>query len=74
MLKAEVVHGVRMEMAQRLTDVVLRRSDLGTGAHPGAAVVAECARLMAGELGWDAARVERELAEVRAAYPAWVRA
>ncbi|TMQ70935.1 MAG: glycerol-3-phosphate dehydrogenase/oxidase [Candidatus Eisenbacteria bacterium] len=73
-LKAEVVHGVRMEMAQRLTDVVLRRTDLGTGAHPGAAVVAECARLMAGELGWDAARVERELAEVRAAYPAWVRA
>ena len=72
-MKAEVVHAVREEMALKLSDVVLRRTDLGTGAHPGDAVVQECARLMAGELGWDSSRIQRELAEVRANYPAWVR-
>ena len=34
--KAEVVHGVRKEMAQTLSDIVFRRTNLGTIGHPGA--------------------------------------
>jgi glycerol-3-phosphate dehydrogenase len=67
--KAEVVHAVREEMAQRLDDVVLRRTDLGSGEHPGKDALHLCAELMAVELGWDERRKEEELALVRRAYP-----
>ena len=62
-LRAEVVHGVREEMARRLTDAVLRRTDLGSLGHPGEAALAACADIMAAELGWDNARREKELRE-----------
>jgi glycerol-3-phosphate dehydrogenase len=67
-LGAEVAHAVREEMAVSLGDVVFRRSDLGTAGQPGDAALADCASRMAEELGWDAARAERELAEVREIY------
>lgn len=68
-IKAEVVHAVRDEMAQKLSDVVFRRTDLGTGGHPGEEALQACANLMAEELEWDQRRLERELDEVRAAFP-----
>ena len=68
-LKAEVVHAVREEMAQRLGDVVLRRTDLGTGEDPGEEALRACAELMASELGWEESRVQMELDEVRRAFP-----
>jgi glycerol-3-phosphate dehydrogenase len=73
-LKAEIVHAVREEMAQKLADVVFRRTELGTGGHPGGAALQSCADLMASELKWDRRHVEQELTEVeqilrtRAAY------
>ena len=48
---AEVVHAVRDEMALKLTDVVLRRTQLGTEEHPGESALKECADLMGLELG-----------------------
>jgi glycerol-3-phosphate dehydrogenase len=63
-LKAEVVHAVREECAVRLEDVVLRRTDLGTLGHPGAAALETCADLMARDLGWDAATRRREIEAV----------
>ncbi|HOW97277.1 MAG TPA: glycerol-3-phosphate dehydrogenase/oxidase [Kiritimatiellia bacterium] len=63
-LRAEVVHAVREEMAMRLDDVVLRRTGLGTLGHPGRPTLEECARLMAAELGWSPARQADELAAV----------
>ena len=68
-IRAEVVHAVRAEMAQKLGDVVFRRTDLGTAGHPGDSALRECAAVMAGELGWDERRVENELAEVREVFP-----
>jgi glycerol-3-phosphate dehydrogenase len=68
-VRAEVVHAVRAEMAQRLGDVVFRRTDLGTGGHPGEAALHACAELMAAELGWDEARTRKELEEVRVSFP-----
>ena len=60
--RAEVVYGIREEMAQRLTDVVLRRTELGAAGYPGDAVVRRCAEWMAAELGWSQIRAESELA------------
>ncbi|MDZ7333420.1 MAG: glycerol-3-phosphate dehydrogenase/oxidase [candidate division KSB1 bacterium] len=67
-LKAEVLHGVREEMAQKLSDVVLRRTDLGTAMNPGETALKETAKIMAEELGWDEARMQREINEVKKIY------
>ena len=69
-LGAEVVHAVREEMAMTLADVVFRRTDLGTGGHPGDEALTDCARLVAAEHGWDDARIRRELQAVRSRFPA----
>jgi len=67
-LKAEIAHAVREEMAQTLGDVVLRRTALGHARHPGTQVVAACAEVLADELGWSEARVTREIAALDAAF------
>jgi glycerol-3-phosphate dehydrogenase len=68
-LKAEIVHAVREEMALKLADVVFRRTDLATGAHPGEDALRVCATLMASELHWDSCRTQNELHEVNAMFP-----
>jgi len=68
-LVAEVQHAVRREMAATLTDVMMRRLDMGTGERPTPATVEACASLVAAELGWDAARRSREIERVNASYP-----
>ncbi len=62
-LKAEVIHGVREEMAQKLTDVVFRRTELGSAGHPGDEVLNICAQTMGTELGWSLPRIKQELQE-----------
>jgi glycerol-3-phosphate dehydrogenase len=64
-IKAEVVHAVREEMAQKLADVVFRRTELGTAGHPGEVALRSCAELMAAELKWDRGRVQQELLDVK---------
>jgi len=68
-LRAELVHGIREEMAQSLGDLVFRRTDLGTAGHPGRESLDDCAGIAAGELGWDAQRISRELEKVERSYP-----
>lgn len=68
-LRAEVVHAVREEMAQTLADCVFRRTDMATSGDPGEASLRACAQLLAAELGWSAARQERELEETRGHFP-----
>jgi glycerol-3-phosphate dehydrogenase len=67
-LKAEVIHAVREEMAEKIGDVIFRRTDLGTGGHPGEEALQACARLMASELGWDENRVQEEIKEARSEF------
>ncbi|MGC8833645.1 MAG: glycerol-3-phosphate dehydrogenase/oxidase [Armatimonadota bacterium] len=64
-IAAEVVYAVREEMAQKLSDVVLRRTGLGTTGNPGESCLRECACIMAQELGWSTVRTEAELEETR---------
>jgi glycerol-3-phosphate dehydrogenase len=68
MTGAEVIHAMRHEAAVRLSDVVFRRSDLGTAGRPPAGALSAAARLMAIELGWPPDREHDELELVRAAY------
>lgn len=63
-LRAEIVHAVREEMAVRLADVVFRRTDLATGAHPGRRALEEAAALVGRELDWDPRTRADELADV----------
>jgi glycerol-3-phosphate dehydrogenase len=65
-LLAEVLVAARFEQAQSLGDVFLRRTRLGLLAAPSVSsgeVPRRVARVLAGELGWDDARVENELSQ-----------
>jgi glycerol-3-phosphate dehydrogenase len=66
-LRAEVVHAVRCEMALHLDDVLLRRTELSLARPLEDDAVERAARLMAAELGWDGPRLERELTRGHAA-------
>jgi glycerol-3-phosphate dehydrogenase len=68
-LRAELVHGIREEMAQSLGDLVFRRTDLGTAGHPGKESLDDCAGIAAAEFGWDGPRVSREIEAVERSYP-----
>ena len=67
-LRAEVVRAVREEMALKLSDVVLRRTDLGTLGHPGRPALEDAAALMGAELGWSDEHRNAEIAELEAVY------
>jgi glycerol-3-phosphate dehydrogenase len=67
-IRAEVLHGVRHEMAQTLADVVFRRTELGTAGYPGDACLRSCAGIMAAELRWDQEQTWREIEEVKKAF------
>jgi glycerol-3-phosphate dehydrogenase len=67
-LMAEVVVAGRLEQAQSLGDVFLRRTRLGLLAAPAVCdgeVPRRVARVLGGELGWDDSRAESELARWR---------
>jgi len=62
-VRAEVIWAARHEMARTVEDVLARRTRaLFLNARAAAAMAPEVARLMGGELGWDAARQEAEVA------------
>lgn len=64
LLRAQTIYAVRQEMAQTLSDVVFRRTDLGSAGHPGPDLLQVCAHTLAVELGWDQVKIEQELAQV----------
>ncbi|WP_394729115.1 glycerol-3-phosphate dehydrogenase/oxidase [Altererythrobacter sp. GH1-8] len=64
LLKGEVLYAIDYEQAWSLADVVLRRTDLGSASVPPAPALDTIARLMAGRLGWDEARIRSEIAAV----------
>ncbi|QBQ54405.1 glycerol-3-phosphate dehydrogenase/oxidase [Nitrosococcus wardiae] len=68
-IKAEVIHAVREEMALKLSDIIFRRTDLATGQYPGNEALQTCAQLMAAELGWTAKHQQQEIEEVKRIFP-----
>lgn len=67
MLAVQVAYAVREEMAQTLSDVVFRRTELGSFGAPEAGALQAAAEIMTRELGWDAARTAREVDAVASA-------
>ena len=65
---AEVAYSVRDEMVQKLGDIVFRRTELGTGGHPGEAALAEVSTFMQRALGWSAKRTSEERRAVDAQF------
>lgn len=68
-LEAELIHAVREEMAQKLTDVVFRRTDLGAGGYHNQDALKRSAELVANELGWNEERLRQELKETEQMFP-----
>jgi glycerol-3-phosphate dehydrogenase len=60
---------VREEMAMHLSDVVLRRTDLGTAGPPAEPDLDMAAAAMAAELGWDEGKTRAERLAVPGLYP-----
>jgi len=69
-LLAQVRHAVRQEMAQKLGDVVFRRTDLGSAGRPGDDTLRRCAATMGAELRWGPGTLQRELSDVAATFEA----
>jgi glycerol-3-phosphate dehydrogenase len=67
-LGAEVVHVIQHEQAMRLTDIVIRRTALGSMDPPGEEALRSAAALAGAELGWDQQRVASEIDAVRDFY------
>ncbi|MEN8130874.1 MAG: glycerol-3-phosphate dehydrogenase/oxidase [Pseudomonadota bacterium] len=68
-LRAEVMHAVHEEIALRLSDVIFRRTDLGTGEVPKTEDIRECGKIVARELGWSKRRLEQEVEELLSVAP-----
>jgi glycerol-3-phosphate dehydrogenase len=60
-LLAQVVYGVRYEMARTLKDIVLRRTGIATLGDPGKEILTRVARVMARELKWNEQKVSEEI-------------
>jgi glycerol-3-phosphate dehydrogenase len=61
---AEILYAAREEMALKLSDALIRRTEAGAAGHPGRDAVARAAVIMAGAHGWDERRAQTEIAEV----------
>jgi glycerol-3-phosphate dehydrogenase len=60
-MPAQVIYAIRQEMARTLTDILIRRTGIGTLGNPGYKVLEIIAEIAARELGWNKTRTEREI-------------
>jgi glycerol-3-phosphate dehydrogenase len=63
---AEILYAARREMALKLSDAVIRRTEAGAAGHPGSDALERAGAIMAHAHGWDDARMRTEIAEVEA--------
>ena len=68
-IEGEAIYAVREAAAQRLEDVVFRRTSLASAGHPGDDALVKVADRMARELGWTADRRAEELARLLPYFP-----
>ncbi|MGD1712230.1 FAD-dependent oxidoreductase [Dapis sp. BLCC M172] len=64
-IKAEIFHAIHQEMAHKLSDVILRRTELGSAGYPGDEIIQFCAEVMSKELGWNSEKLQQEVQEIK---------
>jgi len=74
MIKAELRYVIDHEMVCTLSDLVLRRTELGSFAIPKDEAISYCVDFLADALGWDQALKVNNVQELRDNYPVWVSA
>lgn len=67
-MAGEALYAIREASAQRLEDVVFRRTPLGSTGDPGASAIEHAAAIMARECGWSPERLTEEVNRVRARF------
>jgi glycerol-3-phosphate dehydrogenase len=67
-MAGEVLYAIREGAAQRLEDVVFRRTPLGSTGDPGETAIDNTAAIMARECGWAGERQSEEVARVRSRF------
>ncbi len=65
---AEILYAARREMAVKLGDALIRRTEAGAAGHPGSDAVERAGAIMARAHQWDEWRMRNEIAEVEAFY------
>jgi glycerol-3-phosphate dehydrogenase len=68
LLEAEITYAVQNEMACKLSDVILRRTEIGSAGHPGERVLQYCAGVMARVCEWNETEKNTNLCEVEEYY------
>jgi len=66
---AEVEHAIHHEMALHLSDVIGRRTELGSTGLPSMATLQKCASLLSREFQWTSQHEEQEIRSVIQTYP-----
>ena len=65
---AEILYAANAEMALKLGDAVIRRTEAGAAGHPGTDALEGAALIMSRTLGWDHRRTRNEIDEVEKFY------
>jgi glycerol-3-phosphate dehydrogenase len=68
LLKAQIRYAIDREMAEKLGDIVFRRTELGSAGNPGEVMLNFCAEVMGKVLNWNGVRIRQELDEVHRAF------
>ncbi|MGB3511731.1 MAG: glycerol-3-phosphate dehydrogenase C-terminal domain-containing protein [Microcoleaceae cyanobacterium] len=63
-MKTEILHAIYQEMAQKLSDVIFRRTELGSAGYPGDETIKFCAEIMSKELACSSSKLQQEVQEV----------
>ena len=64
LIKSQIDYAIKEEMAQKLTDVMFRRTNLGLNFENLQNNLTQYSRIMAKELNWDDSRIKKEEDEV----------
>ncbi len=67
-LRCEILHSIRAEMAVKLSDIVFRRTDLGSASCPSLKQLRVVAKILADELNWSENKQAEEIDEVLYVY------
>ncbi|MEM1170457.1 MAG: hypothetical protein AAGJ08_15595 [Cyanobacteria bacterium P01_H01_bin.35] len=52
-------------MAHKLSDVILRRTELGSSGYPGDEIIQLCTEVMSKELDWNSEKLQQEVQEIQ---------